>query len=170
MFAFRPSHPIPMSRWKFVALWQISGMTCALAVGATLAIIDNVRRGISLLDSVLLVPSDLAFVLAGVVLIAPLSVLVLWTWTKMVTRLPPLERSPLRAYVNLVLVALILAFAAGIISHWEYLRPDTHGNAFWHDVFSVTKSVLFWCCIGVMLPRVLVRLLRPPMAVTRADA
>lgn len=157
-----------MSRWKFVALWQISGMICVLAVPAALFTIASMRQGLSFFDSLLRFPSSAVMIIFIVVLIAPLSILTLWAWTKLVARFPAFERSHTNAFLGLWLCALVLSFAAGVISHWEALVSDAMRRSFVRDMISTTISVSGWACLGVILPRWVVRSLRPPMAVTSA--
>jgi hypothetical protein len=159
-----------LSRWKFVGLWQLSGMLCALGVGAIFAFVANLRHGVDALDSAFSVPNDLAYVIAGVVLIAPLSMLVLWAWMVATARYPRLEGSLVRAIINLTGCALGLAVLAGVISNWEMLRIDTQRDTFLADVVSVTKSVLLWAIVGVVLPRLVVPRLRPNPSAPRITA
>lgn len=159
-----------LSRWKFVGLWQLSGMLCALSAGALVALVANLRNGIGVIDSAMSVPNDLAYVIAGVILIAPLSVLSLWIWMVAARKYPRLESSFARAVINLTVCAIGLAVAAGVISNWEALRFDSHRDTFFEDVLSVAKSVLPWALVGVVLPRVLLPRLRPHPSAPRTAA
>ena len=148
-------------------LWQLTGMLCALGVSAVDAFIGNLRRGAGVVDSALFIPGDSAFVIVGVFLIAPLSLLGLWGWVKVVERYPSLEQSMARAIVSLSLAAGLLALIAGAISNWELLRLDADQTTFLPETLSVARSVLLWSLIGVVLPRTIVPRLRPRPAIPR---
>ena len=76
---------------RFVALWQLTGMACSLGVGAMLTFIANLTSGFGLATSLYRIPFDLVWLFSGVVLIAPLSLVVLWVWMRACARFPVLE-------------------------------------------------------------------------------
>lgn len=152
-------------RHDLVALWQLTGMACTLAVGALLAFSANMIAGLGAATSLQLVPRDLLWLFSGLVLITPLSLVVLWAWVRACARFPALEASPLRAIKNLVVVALVLAMLAGAISSWE-----ASITTFFDETISVARAVIAWALIGVVLPRVLVPVLRPGRITQPRDA
>lgn len=144
------------SHLRFVALWQLTGMACSLGVGAMLTFIANLTSGLGVARSLYRVPFDLVWLFSGVVLIAPLSLVVLWVWVRACARFPVLESSPMRAVFNLVFAAAAFAILAGAISSWE-----ASIETFFNETLSVARAVIVWAVVGVVLPRVLVPALRP---------
>ena len=147
--------------WRFVLQWQAVGMACTLVSAALLIVGETLVRGESIASGLANAAFGLIFIVAGTLIISPLSLIALVLWTALVRRSPGIERSMSTAASALALLAILQAVTAGVISNWEALISDYARQSFFRDTLAISGAVLPWSLIGIVMPRLLFRTLRP---------
>jgi len=138
------------SRWAYVVRWQLAGMLVTLFVPAVVRVAQAMLAREPLMPTIRALPGELVFLAAIVMLMAPLSLLVLWAFSAWLARVPAAGATAFARLLSSLGLACALALLAGLVSQWELVLPFAGLAVFVREVVSVSAAVLPWSVLGVV--------------------